>query len=61
MKEQPAKKPKRKFPIGWPPSKRDWLIIGTAVVLLVALGGTLYTMTHRDVAPVATAKKKKVV
>jgi hypothetical protein len=55
------KKPKWKFPIGWPPSKRDWLIIGAAVVLLVALGGALYTMTHRDVAPVANKKTKKVV
>jgi hypothetical protein len=59
--EPKGDRPKRKFPIGWPPSKKDWLIIGTSLVLLVALGGALYSLTHRDAPVVRTAVKKKVV
>ncbi len=59
--EVAGEKPKRKFPIGWPPSKRDWIIIGVAAVLLIAAGGAVYSLTHRDVAPVASKKAKKVI
>lgn len=57
-----ADKPQQRFgrfPIGWPPSKRDWVIIGTAALLLIATGAALYTMTHRDVKQLPSAVFKK--
>jgi hypothetical protein len=62
--EAPASKSRKRFgrfPIGWPPSKRDWIIIATAAVLLLATGAAIYSMTHRDVAPAANKSVKKAV
>lgn len=50
----------KRFRISWPPSKREWLIIVTMLVLLIAAGGAVYSLTHRGVKPLANHAAKKV-
>jgi hypothetical protein len=51
--------PKGRFHISWPPSKQEWLIIGAVVLVLGAGGAAIWSMTHRDVKPVANHIVKK--
>ncbi|MGH7241251.1 MAG: DUF3048 domain-containing protein [Candidatus Saccharimonadales bacterium] len=53
--------PKKRFHISWPPNKKEWLIIALVIVLLGAGGAAIWSMTHRNVKPVANHIAKKVV
>lgn len=53
--------PKKRFKIQWPPTKKEWIVIGAGLVLLLTAGFAGYTMTHRDVKPVANTKPVKKI
>lgn len=52
------KTPKKRFHISWPPSKQEWLFIGAGLLVVIAAGAAVYSMTHRSVKPVANHIQK---